>query len=124
MSHDLGNLLDLERYPLDRPESEGYLAAVGEARAGLRSDGCAIVRSLVRPDALRLLDDEIVEAMCFLFETVKIVAEPSGATALAAVLHGHLDAGDRVTGVTISGGNVDVHRFAELVADRPPGTRS
>lgn len=61
MSHDLGNLLDLERYPLDRPESEGYLAAVGEARAGLRSDGCAIVRSLVRPDALRLLDDEIVE---------------------------------------------------------------
>lgn len=75
-------------------------------------------------DFLAVTDDEIVEAMCFLFETVKIVAEPSGATALAAVLHGHLDAGDRVTGVTISGGNVDVHRFAELVADRPPVTRS
>lgn len=72
-------------------------------------------------DFLAVTDDEIVETMRFLFETVKLVAEPSGATALAAVLHGHVDAGDRVTGVTISGGNVDVDRFADLMGGRRIG---
>ena len=61
-------------------------------------------------------DAEIVDAMRFLFERVKTVAEPSGACALAALLAGR--AGDvrglRV-GVTITGGNVTAERFAELV---------
>lgn len=72
-----------------------------------------------RVDEIALVtDDEIVTAMRFAFERLKIVLEPSGATALAAVMAGHIDvAGGRV-GVTLSGGNVGADRFVELLSDR------
>ena len=54
--------------------------------------------------------------MRLLFERVKVVAEPSGATALAAVLAGRLALRGGSVGVVISGGNVDAARFAALVA--------
>ncbi|WP_282793475.1 threo-3-hydroxy-L-aspartate ammonia-lyase [Streptomyces sp. CC224B] len=61
-------------------------------------------------------DDEIRAAMRFAFERLKIVVEPSGATALAALLAGRLtDVPPRV-GVIVSGGNINTHRFAELCA--------
>jgi threo-3-hydroxy-L-aspartate ammonia-lyase len=60
-------------------------------------------------------DSEIVEAMRFLFERMKTVAEPSGACALAALLAGRVDARGLRVGVTISGGNVSAERFAELL---------
>ena len=60
-SIELAELVDLDAYPLDRPDSDEYRRAVDEARAGLRSVGCAVVRDLVRPDAVRRLNDEIVE---------------------------------------------------------------
>ncbi len=63
-------------------------------------------------------DDEIVDAMAFLFERMKIVVEPSGAVAAAAVLAGHIDVTGRRVGVVLSGGNVDAVRFAELIARR------
>jgi threonine dehydratase len=61
-------------------------------------------------------DDEIVATMRMLFEQFKLVVEPSGASALAAVVHGGVPAEGRTIGVTLSGGNVSVVRFAELVA--------
>ena len=61
-------------------------------------------------------DAEIVNAMRFLFERVKTVAEPSGACAVAALLAGRVsDVRGLRVGVTISGGNVTAERFAELV---------
>lgn len=75
----------------------------------------AINRDLVT-DVLLVTDPEIVGAMRLLFERLKAVAEPSGATALAALLGHHaLFAGKRV-GVVISGGNVGVERFCALLA--------
>jgi threonine dehydratase len=71
-----------------------------------------------RVDAVAVADDdEIAAAMRFLFERCKLVVEPSGACALAAILAGRVDLGgaERV-GVVLSGGNVDAHRFAALVA--------
>ncbi|HWV84448.1 MAG TPA: pyridoxal-phosphate dependent enzyme [Capillimicrobium sp.] len=71
-----------------------------------------------RVDAVALVSDaEIVETMRVLFERVKLVVEPSGACALAAVLAGRpeLDGARRV-GVVLSGGNVGADRFATLVA--------
>ncbi|MET0684921.1 MAG: pyridoxal-phosphate dependent enzyme [Solirubrobacteraceae bacterium] len=59
-------------------------------------------------------DAEIVAAMRFAFERLKLVLEPSGASALAALLHGRVEAAGRRTGVVLSGGNVDVSRFREL----------
>jgi threo-3-hydroxy-L-aspartate ammonia-lyase len=60
-------------------------------------------------------DAEIVEAMRFLFERMKTVAEPSGACALAALLAGRIDARGLRVGVTITGGNVTADRFASLM---------
>ncbi len=64
-------------------------------------------------------DDEIVASMRFLFERMKVVAEPSGAIALAALLSGRLELSGGRVGVVISGGNVDGERFAQLLAAYP-----
>lgn len=68
-------------------------------------------------DSVELVsDDEIRDAMAFAFERLKIVVEPSGASALAALLAGRIrDLPDRV-GVVLSGGNVGLERFHELLA--------
>lgn len=67
-------------------------------------------------EVVRVDDDRIVEAMGFLFDRLKLVTEPSGACAVAALLEsGGRFAGRRV-GVTVSGGNVGLARFCELTA--------
>ena len=74
-----------------------------------------VIRALVR-DVLTATDREVVEAMRFAFERMKIVLEPSGACALAALMaHREQFAGRRV-GVTLSGGNIDFARFAALLS--------
>ncbi len=60
-------------------------------------------------------DAEIVGTMRFVFERMNVVLEPSGASALAAILAGHIDVANRRVGVTWSGGNVDVKRFVTLM---------
>jgi threonine dehydratase len=65
-------------------------------------------------EVVTVSDEEIVEAMRFLFERMKMVVEPSGACAVAALLAGRI-AGERI-GVIVSGGNVSAERFAELTA--------
>jgi threonine dehydratase len=70
-----------------------------------------------RVDAVAVASDaEIVVAMRFLLERCKLVVEPSGACALAALLAGRVDLGgaERV-GVTLTGGNVDAQRLAALI---------
>ena len=73
-----------------------------------------VIQRLV-DDVVTVSDAEIVDAMRILFERVKTVAEPSGASALAALLAGRVDAVHGRVGVTISGGNVGADRFADLV---------
>ncbi len=75
----------------------------------------AVMRERVDDIAL-VTDDEIVAAMRFAFERLNIVLEPSGASALAAVLAGKLDLAGQRVGVTLSGGNVDLARFSALTA--------
>ncbi len=60
-------------------------------------------------------DDEIIAAMRFVFERMNVVLEPSGASALAAILAGRIDVAGRRVGVTWSGGNIDVARFVDLM---------
>lgn len=60
-------------------------------------------------EVLRVDDAAIVAAMRLLWERTKLVVEPSGAVALAAILAGGLaDRGHRRVGVVLSGGNVDL----------------
>jgi threonine dehydratase len=74
-----------------------------------------VTRRLVE-DVVTVTDDEIVEAMVFLFERMKVVAEPSGAVGVAAIRAGKLDVSGLRTGVILSGGNVSANRFVRLVA--------
>jgi len=60
-------------------------------------------------------DDEILDAMAFLFDRMKLVTEPSGAVGVAALLTGAVAAPGATVGVVLSGGNVGVARFAELL---------
>jgi threo-3-hydroxy-L-aspartate ammonia-lyase len=64
-------------------------------------------------EIVTVTDDQILEAMRFLFERLKVVAEPSGAVGLAALLAGRL-AGGRV-GIILSGGNIGARRFGTLL---------
>jgi len=59
---------------------------------------------------------EVKRAMRFAFDHLKVVAEPGGAVALAAVLAGKLETKGRRTAVVLSGGNVDAALFASIIA--------
>jgi threonine dehydratase len=72
-------------------------------------------------EIVTVTDGEIVDAMTFLFDRLKLVVEPSGAVGVAALLSGKLEARGAQVGVVISGGNVGAGRFAELVATSPAG---
>jgi threo-3-hydroxy-L-aspartate ammonia-lyase len=68
-------------------------------------------------DSVELVSDaEIIDAMVFAFDRMKVVLEPSGACALAALLAGRVGLPGRRVGVVLSGGNVGAARFAELTA--------
>jgi threo-3-hydroxy-L-aspartate ammonia-lyase len=74
----------------------------------------AINRELV--DEIVLVDDDaIIGALRFAFDYLKIVLEPSGASALAALLSEKLDVNGARTGVILSGGNVGLERLLELM---------
>jgi threonine dehydratase len=60
-------------------------------------------------------DAELLDAMRFAFERMNVVLEPSGASALAAVLAGRVSVQGRRVGLVLSGGNIGVDRFAELM---------
>jgi threonine dehydratase len=74
----------------------------------------AIVRRDV-DDILTATDAQLVEAMRFFVERMKIVVEPTGCLGFAAARHAGLDLKGKRVGIIVSGGNVDVARFAQLL---------
>lgn len=62
-------------------------------------------------------DDEIIAAMRFFASRMKQVVEPTGALAAAALLAGKLDVTGQRVGVIVSGGNIDLNRYAALISD-------
>ncbi|MDF1671327.1 MAG: threonine/serine dehydratase [Roseovarius sp.] len=65
--------------------------------------------------ALAVSDEQVRQAMTFAFNRLKLVVEPGGAVALAAVLSGRLPTKDKTTAIVISGGNVDPRLFGSIV---------
>ena len=66
-------------------------------------------------EIVTVTDADILDAMAFLFDRLKLVTEPSGAVGVAALLTGAVAAPGASVGVVISGGNVGVARFAGLL---------
>lgn len=75
----------------------------------------AIVRKHAKGIAT-VSDEALREAMRFAAARMKIVIEPTGALGMAAALTGAVPVAGRRVGVIISGGNIDLARFAELVS--------
>lgn len=65
-------------------------------------------------DVLTVSDDDIVETIKFFLFRMKLLVEPSGAAAAAAVLTGRLPRDARRVGVVVSGGNIDSELLSQL----------
>ena len=57
----IDDLVDIATYPLDQPNSVAYKSAVAEARSQLQDDGCAVIKNLLRPTAVKIISQEIIE---------------------------------------------------------------
>ena len=68
-------------------------------------------------NGLAVTEEEVADAMRFAFDRLRLVVEPGGAAALAAVLGGKVDAREG-TVVVLSGGNVDPELYASVIAER------
>src|SRR5271168_1457895 len=75
----------------------------------------AINRALVGGGVV-VSDDEVAGAVGFAFAELKLVVEPGGAVALAALMTGKVDVKNKVAVAVLSGGNVDAELFSRLVA--------
>ena len=71
------------------------------------------VASKLVDEIVTVTDEQIVDAMRFVFDRMKLVIEPSGAVGIAAYREGLVDAPS--IGIVISGGNVDAQRFSDLI---------
>jgi threonine dehydratase len=70
-------------------------------------------------DMVTVSDDDLVRAMRFVWERMKLVAEPTGVLALAAAMSGKVEVKGQRVGVLVSGGNVDLAWALELFKGLP-----
>ena len=69
-------------------------------------------------DMLTVSDEALLRAMAFFFERMKMVVEPTGALAAAALLEGKIKVNNAKIGVIISGGNADPAIFSQAISAR------
>ena len=74
-----------------------------------------VIQALVE-QVVTVTDEQLVKAMRFFGERMKIVVEPTGCLGAAAALDNVVDVRGKRAGVILSGGNIDLRRYAELVA--------
>lgn len=78
----------------------------------------AVIRALCA-GVLTVSDAQLVTTMRFMAERLKMVVEPTGCLAAAALLEGAIDLRGQRVGVIINGGNVDLARYAALLQGDP-----
>lgn len=78
-----------------------------------------VVREKV-DEIILVSEQEIVNAMQFLWERMKLVVEPSGAVSLAGVMSNQVDIENKVVGIIISGGNIDLTKFFDIMRQNHP----
>ena len=75
-----------------------------------------VIQALVS-DVVTVSDDALRRAMRFFAGRMKLVVEPTGCLAAAAAFEGAVEVQQRRVGIIVSGGNVDLARYAALIAD-------
>ena len=103
-----------ERLPLENPNTiaDGLRTSVGEKTF-------PIIQKYV-DSVITVSEEDIIEAMRFYWERMKLVVEPSGAVALAGLLYGNITPSlikEKRIGVVISGGNIDLADFFLKIKD-------
>jgi threonine dehydratase len=73
-----------------------------------------VARDLLAP-GLTVSDAEIRVAVGFAAEKLKLLVEPGGAAALAALLAGRIEVKDRAVALVLSGGNAEFGAIAEMI---------
>lgn len=69
-------------------------------------------------DVFTVTDEEIIETIKFLLFRMKLLVEPSGAAAAAAVLAGKLPRDTKRVGIILSGGNIDAELLSQLLTGK------
>jgi threonine dehydratase len=110
-SFDAGHLVTLPR-----------TASVADGLMPVRAGDLTYAHLRELADAVVTVDDQaIIDAVLWTFANANIVAEPSGAASIAAVLGGAADAAGRIQGpivAIISGGNMDPGRLEEFLREK------
>ena len=94
--------------------------SIAEGLHGGISDPPFALVSRVVDDFVLVEEEEIAQAIPWLIQNHRQVAEPSGAAALAAALGGRVATAGRRVGIVISGGNVDVTRLTAYLSSGGP----
>jgi len=97
-----------ERVPVENPNTiaDGLKTSVGELTF-------PIIQKYV-DNIITVTEEQIIDAMKFYWERMKLVVEPSGAVPLAGLLSGTIDSSlikNKRIGIIISGGNIDLSDF-------------
>jgi len=97
-----------ERVPVENPNTiaDGLRTSVGEKTF-------PIIKEFV-DDIITVTEEQIIDAMKFYWERMKLVVEPSGAVSLAGILSGNIESPlikNKRIGIIISGGNIDLSDF-------------
>ncbi|MHA4738857.1 threonine ammonia-lyase [Dyadobacter sp. MSC1_007] len=93
----------IEKAPYINTIADGLLTYLGDKTFPIIKAGVT--------DILTVSDEEIIQAMRYLWERMKLVVEPSGAVSLAAVLKNKEVFKGKKVGIIISGGNVDLGKL-------------
>jgi threonine dehydratase len=101
-----------KRVPVENPNTiaDGLRTSVGEKTF-------PIIQEFV-DDIITVTEEQIIDAMKFYWERMKLVVEPSGAVPLAGLLYGDLEPSlikSKKIGLIISGGNIDLSDFFSLL---------
>jgi threonine dehydratase len=99
------SLRDGKIYPSENPQTicDGLLTSLGEKTFN-------IIQKYV--DEIITVDDEqIIKAMRLIWERMKIIVEPSSAVPLAVVMNNKNKFEDKLVGIILSGGNVDLNKL-------------
>ena len=88
---------------------------------GLRTSICERTFNIIREcvdQIVTVSEKEIINAMRFLWERMKLIVEPSGAVPLAALLSKKVNVNNMKVGIILSGGNIDIEPFFQLLEKR------